>query len=121
MGGDYTDSVKVLTFGLPLAVEIPLGESEKWTLRMAGEWDWTRTKAESTYKYEDTDAETSTKDVSDSVTTGTAVAGSFGLRFKPVDRFRLDAATFNSTTFPGGGSETYAIGSVWLSGTFLFQ
>lgn len=120
-GGDYTDSVKVLTFGLPLAVEIPLGDEERWTLRMAGEWDWTRTKLESTYFDEDTDAETSTKDVADSVSTATAVAGSFGLRFKPVDRFRLDAATFNSTSFPSGGSDTFAIGSVWLSGTFLFR
>jgi len=120
-GGDYTSSLKVLTFGLPLAVEIPLGDEERWTLRMAGEWDWTRTKLESTYYTEDTDVETSTKDVADSMSTATAVAGSFGLRFKPVDRFRLDAATFNSTSFPSGGSETFAIGSVWLSGTFLFQ
>lgn len=110
-----------LTLGLPIAVEVPLGQEERWTMRLAGDWAWTRTTVVDGTFYEDEEAEAS--DRTETTTTSASSAGSaaLGLRFQPVDALRLDAAAYGGTSYGGGSNEAVSIGSVWLSATLLLQ
>lgn len=118
-------SLKSMSLGLPIAVEVPLGQDEAWTLRMAGDWAWTKsaltvhTHSEVEGDEEIDGDQSSSDDTNASGSVTSTATAAFGLRFWPIDAFRLDAAAFGGTSFTGGGSEAVDIASVWLSATFL--
>ncbi len=116
---DTSLDLSTFSFGLPLAIEVPLGDEARWTLRMLGDWTWSRAKLESTTRYADEETDYSDVTVTTDVTTASAADAALGLRFAPIDALRLDAAAFGGTTFGGANNEAINIGSVWLSATLL--
>ena len=119
---NYASTAVGLEFGLPLAVEVPLGENDIWTLRMAADWSWTRVKTSSTTVYEDSDADIREQLDTHAASSSTAASGSFGLCYWPVERFRMDAAIFGGTSFDGSDStvgDTFGLGALSLSATLL--
>lgn len=129
-GAVETSKSSALAIGLPLAVEIPLSKAGAWTLRMAGQYTWVRGAFEgvSTLDVEEVDTDTVAKIVAkQSLST---VNGAIGLRFWPVDAFRLDAGAMTSSSLStSAGSSSYTeaggdptnIASLYLSGTFLLK
>lgn len=118
---DTEMNISSLSLGLPLAVEVPLGAEEHWTLRMAGDWTWSRSKLNTKDTYKDEDVEYNETTTTTSTSTSSATDASIGLRFQPVDAMRLDAAAFGGTSFGGANNEAINIGSVWLSATLILQ
>lgn len=119
---DYSSTAVALEVGLPLAVEVPLGQKDIWTLRMAGDWSWSRIKTTTETTYNDEDADISEKLTTLDLATSTSASGSFGLCYWPVERFRMDAAVFGGTSFDGSSetnADTFALGAVSLSATIL--
>lgn len=129
--GDSSDSssesesktgVSALTVGLPLAVEVSLDPDQIWTLRMGGDWAWTRaTLTQGPLVDEDEDA--GTKSTTDSSTSASSsnLTGAFGLRYWPIDAFRLDGSFFGGSAFSPADGESGAtpLASVWLSATLV--
>lgn len=116
---DTSLDYSALSLGLPLAVEVPLGEEDRWTLRLAGDWTWSRAKLETTTTVKDEDAEYSDVVTTNSVSTSSSADASLGLRFAPVDALRMDVAAYGGTTFGSAGNEAINIGSVWVSATLV--
>lgn len=118
----YGSTLVGLEVGLPLAVEVPLGNTDIWTLRMATDWSWSRLKTTTETYYEDEDADTSERLTTKDAAVSTSASGSFGLCYWPVERFRMDAAIFGATSFDGSDAtmaDTFALGAVSLSATLL--
>lgn len=119
---DYSSTLVGLEVGLPLAVEVPLGQKDIWTLRMATDWSWSRVKSTTETFYNDEDNDVSEKLQTTDASSSSAASGSFGLCYWPVERFRMDAAIFGGTSFDGSDAtmaDTFGLSAVSVSATLL--
>lgn len=111
-----------ISVGLPLAVEVALDPDQIWSLRMGSDWSWSRANlTQGPLVNEDEDAETTETTNSSSTSSSSALQGAFGLRFWPVDAFRMDASAFAASSFSPADNESgpFNIGTVWLSATLV--
>ncbi len=125
-----TNKTSVFTVGIPLAVEIPLGKGGAWTLRCAGEYQWLLTSFNLQSVADVPNATANEIDTQSLTQSASAVTGGLGLRFWPIDAFRLDAAASGSSSlsasagnanFDTSGGDPTNVANVYLSGTFLLK
>jgi hypothetical protein len=124
----YGGEAKGFLLGLPIAAEVPLGESEAWRLRLGAEWDYYKATGVSLYNVTDEEQETSHDENQTDVVSGSVVTGALGVGFQPVEGLRLDGVIKSGSAWeaaPGafgagsGASKDHNLATVAVSATFI--